>query len=155
MKYLLILLLFTAMGYSQTISKQVIGSAGSTQSNSDFKISWTTGEPIVGLMSAGGNQLGNGYYPALDLKTLKIEDKDLELQIKVYPNPTSKMLYISHPELNSFSITITEMNGKQIYSGLIMKESALDISNYVQGIYFVTIENKETNKKNTYKIIKK
>jgi hypothetical protein len=106
-------------------------------------------------MIAGGNQLGNGYYPAMDLQALQIEDHSLDLKIKVYPNPTSEMLYVSHPELNSFSIQITDLNGKQIYSGTIEKDQPLNVSNYTQGIYLVTISNKEANKKNTYKIIKK
>ena len=156
MKHLILLLFATSIGYSQTISKQVIGTAGKTQTNSNLKISWTTGEPVVGLMTVNGrNQLANGYYPALNLQTLSIEDNSLEAQIKVFPNPTSQMFYVLHPELNSFSIQITDLNGKAIYSGVISKETPLDLSNYTQGMYLVTISSKEANKKNTYKIIKK
>ena len=155
MKYLVIVLLVTTMGYSQTISKQVIGTAGKTQSNSNLKVSWTAGEPVVGLMTAGGNQLGNGYYPALNLQALSVEDKVLDVQLKVYPNPTSQSLYVTHPEMNSFGITIVDLNGKQLYQGSINKDEPLDLSNYTQGMYMVTIENTTTNKKNTYKIIKK
>jgi hypothetical protein len=71
MKKLTVFLLVTTMGYSQTISKQVIGSAGKTQSNSNLKVSWTTGEPVVGLMSAGGHQLGNGYYGYANFTLIK------------------------------------------------------------------------------------
>lgn len=155
MKQLIFILLASTMCFSQTISKQVIGTAGKTQSNSNFKVSWTTGEPVVGLMTAGGNQLGNGYYPAMDLQALSIDDATLNVQIKVYPNPTSQSLYVSHPELNSFVIQITDLNGKQIYAGTIEKEVPLDVSSYTQGMYLITVENKESNKKNTYKIIKK
>ena len=155
MKYLVIVLLVTTIGYSQTISKQVIGAAGKTQSNSNLKVSWTAGEPVVGLMTAGNNQLGNGYYPALNLQALSVEDNTMDVQLKVYPNPTSQSLYVSHPEMNSFRITIVDLNGKQLYSGTINKDEPLDVSNYTQGMYMVTIENATTNKKNTYKIIKK
>ena len=155
MKYLVIVLLVTTIGYSQTISKQVIGAAGKTQSNSNLKVSWTAGEPVVGLMTAGNNQLGNGYYPALNLQALSVEDSVLDVQLKVYPNPTSQSLYVSHPEMNSFRITIVDLNGKQLYSGSINKDEPLDVSKYTQGMYMVTIENTSTNKKNTYKIIKK
>ena len=151
----LILLLLSVVGYSQTISKQVIGTAGKTQSNSNLKVSWTAGEPVVGLMTAGGNQLGNGYYPAMDLQALSVEDNNLDLQIKVYPNPTSQMLYVSYPKQNSFTIQIVDLNGKQVYAGSITKDQPLDVSSYSQGIYLITVEDKETNKKNTYKIIKK
>ena len=155
MKKLLFLFLITATGYSQSISKQVIGAAGKTQSNGNSKLSWTVGEPLVGLMTAGGNQLGNGYYPALNLQALSVEDNVLDVQLRVYPNPTSQSLYVSHPDINSFGITIVDLNGKQLYSGTIKKEEPLDVSGFTQGMYMVTVENTTTNKKNTYKIIKK
>ena len=155
MKYLVIVFLVATMGYSQSISKQVIGSAGKTQSNANLKVSYTVGEPVVGIMTAGGNQLGNGYYPALNLQALSVEDNVLDLQLKVYPNPTSQLLYVSHPELNSFGITIVDLNGKQLYSGNINNEEPLDVSGFTQGMYLVTVENAIANKKNTYKIIKK
>ena len=151
----LLLLLIFQVAVAQTISKQVIGAAGKTQSNANLKVSYTVGEPVVGLMTAGGNQLGNGYYPAMDLQALSVEDNVLDVQLRVYPNPTSQSLYVFHPELNSFRITIVDLNGKLLYKGSINKDEPLDVSNYTQGMYLVTIENTATKKKNTYKIIKK
>jgi hypothetical protein len=89
------------------------------------------------------------------LQALSVEDNVLDVQLRVYPNPTSQSLYVSHPELNSFGITIVDLNGKQLYSGTINKEEPLDVSSYTQGMYLITVENTATNKKNTYKIIKK
>lgn len=149
-----LVMVFYNTSLSQTISKQVMGSAGKTQNNSNLKISWTTGEPVVGLMTSGGYQLGNGYYPALNLQALNTTDNSYDLQFNVYPNPTSQKLYISHPEINSFDILIIDLNGKQIYSGKINKEQPIDVTSYSKGIYLITIESKEINKKNTYKIIK-
>ena len=154
MKQLIFILFFSTTCFSQTISKQVLSNTGKTQSNSNLEITWTIGEPIVGLMTNGGNQLGNGYHPSLNLQVLSIEENTLDVQIKVYPNPTSQLLYVSHPEINSFGIQIVDLNGKQVYSGNFSKDQPLDFSNYSQGIYMVTIENKENNKRNTYKIIK-
>ena len=155
MKQLIFILLASTMCFSQSISKQVIGTAGKTQTNSNFKVSWTTGEPVVGLMTAGGNQLGNGYYPAMDIQALSIDDATLNVEIMLYPNPTSQSLYVSHPELNSFGIQIVDLNGKQVYFGTIEKEVPLDVSSYTQGMYLVTIDDTTNYKKNTYKIIKK
>ena len=155
MKYLVIVLLVATMGYSQSISKQVVGTSGKTLTNSNLKLTYTVGEPVVGLMTAVGNQLGNGYYPAMDLQTLSVEDNVLDVQLKVYPNPTSKSLYVTHPNMSSFGITIVDLNGKQLYSGTINKDEPLDVSGFTQGMYLVTVENAIANKKNTYKIIKK
>ena len=150
----LLVIVFYNTAFSQSISKHVIGSSGTTLSNTNFKISWTIGEPVVGLMTSGGKQLGNGYHPALNIQALSVEENLLDVQIRVYPNPTSEMLYVSHPELNYFFIQISDLNGKLIYSSSINKEEPLDVSTFSQGMYLITIENKETNKRNTYKIIK-
>ncbi|MFY7666225.1 T9SS type A sorting domain-containing protein [Flavobacterium sp.] len=155
MKKALFIFLITLTSYSQSISKQVIGSSGSTSSNSYLKLNYTVGQPVVGLMTAGGSQLGNGYYQAMDLQALSVEDSMLYARLKVYPNPTAQYLSLSHPEMNSFGITIVDLNGKQLYKGVINKEEALDVSNYTKGIYLVTVENAATKKNNTYKIIKK
>ncbi len=154
-KSILLLFLISSIGTAQSISKQVIASAGNTLANGNLKVSWTIGEPVVGLMTAGGNQLGNGYYPALNLQALSVEDNTLDVQLRLYPNPTSQSLYVSHPDITSFGISIVDLNGKQLYSGIINKEEPLDVSNYTQGVYLITIENTSTNKKNTFKIIKK
>jgi hypothetical protein len=75
--------------------------------------------------------------------------------ISIYPNPTSNLLYVSHPELNALEIKITDISGRQMYTGTMQKEVPLDVSSYKTGMYMVTIENKEANIKKTYKIIKK
>jgi hypothetical protein len=152
-KYLFFL--FSVFVYSQSISKQVIGAAGATQTNSNLRVSFTVGEPVVGIMTAEGIQLGNGYYPALDMQTLSIEQPELELSFMLYPNPTSQALYVTHPTLPSFHLQMVDVNGKQVFSGFINNNEPLDVTKFAQGIYVVVIENPENNKKNTYKIIKK
>lgn len=155
MKQLIFILLVSTTCFSQSISKQVIGTSGKTLTNSNLKVSYTVGEPVVGLMTAGGNQLGNGYYPAMDLQALSIDDASLNAQIKIYPNPTSQSLYVTHPELTTFQVQIADLNGKQLFEDTIEKDVALDVSSYTQGMYLVTIEDIINHKKNTYKIIKK
>ena len=60
-------------GFSQTVSKQVISPLGGTAFSDTHKLSYTTGEVVVGAMTSedGSIQLGNGYYPSLDLSTSK------------------------------------------------------------------------------------
>ena len=152
MKYLFSTLTFisSVLVFSQSISKQVVGSIGATQSQNNIKLSFTVGELVVGLMSAGDQQLANGYYAAMNLQTLNLEDIP-----SVYPNPTSQALYVNHPKINSFGISMVDLNGKLLYQGTINKSEPLNISNYTTGIYVVIVENTKTKKKNTYKIIKK
>jgi hypothetical protein len=152
---LTIFLLFTFFSYAQSISKSVIGMAGKTQTNGGLSVSWTAGEPIVGLMSAGGNQLGSGYIPSLDVKTLSKEDFTMEVAIRVYPNPTSNYFYVEQKDQHKLTINIVDSNGRIISKNKINSGEQIDISNFSKGIYIVQVQDLETKKKNTYKIIKK
>lgn len=155
MKKLLFLFFISFIAHAQSISKQVVGATGKSLTNVNLSMSYTIGEPVIGLMTASGTQLSNGYHAGLNLQALSIEDNNLAVDIKVYPNPTSQMLYVAHPDISIFSLQITDLNGKQIYAGTINKDQPLDISSYANGMYLLTVENKATNKKNTYKVIKK
>ncbi|MFZ4679758.1 MAG: T9SS type A sorting domain-containing protein [Flavobacterium sp.] len=140
--------------HAQSISKTIIGSTGKTLSNSSAKISLTIGEPVVGLMMASGIQLGNGFYPSLDLQALNNEEANFDTQIKIYPNPTTQLLFISHQTLETFSVEIHDVNGKSLFSAKVYKEQPINISSYAKGAYFITVTNSENKKNNTYKIIK-
>jgi hypothetical protein len=150
----LLIILVYQLAIGQTISKQVMGAAGKTQTNSTNKISWTAGEPIVGLMTAGGNQLGNGYYPSLDVKVLSRKDFTMDVTVKVYPNPTSQSLFASQKDQHPLEITITDLGGKLLLNTKINTGESIDVSKYTNGIYLIEVKDMETNNQNTYKIIK-
>jgi hypothetical protein len=141
---------------SQSISKQVIGPGGGTDDNGTNKLSYTTGEVIVGAMTSedGSIQLGNGYYPSLDLEALSIENPELQLNLKLFPNPVTEAFYVSHPTATQFKLNITSINGKQLFSGTHQKEQPFSMQSYGSGIYLVTVTTVKNNQSNTYKIIK-
>ena len=153
-----ILFFFLAIfsGYSQTISKQVIGPGGQTFENGNKKLSYTAGEVVVGAMTddEGRLQLGNGYYPSLNLSTLNTETPELQLQVKVYPNPTKEVIYITHPTELSFNVRITDISGKQILQTQHQKQQPLNVQTLTTGTYFITVTTKDSKQTNTYKIIK-
>ena len=159
MRYFIIsFLLLGLSSYAQpTISKQVIGPGGQTFENGNNKLSYTVGEVVVGAMTDedGSYQLGNGYYPSLDLSTLNSDTPELQLQVKVFPNPATEMIYITHPTEQLFEVAITDISGKQILQTLHQKERHLSVQTLTTGTYFITVTTKESKQTNTYKIIKK
>ena len=158
MRYFIIsFLLLGLSSYAQpTISKQVIGPGGQTFQNGNNKLSYTVGEVAVGAMTDedGTFQLGNGYYPSLNLSTLNTETTELQLQVKVFPNPTKEVIYITHPTEQFFEVRITDVSGKQILQTAHQKEQPLDVQPLTTGTYFITVTTKESKQTNTYKIIK-
>ena len=155
--FTLAILLVSLSGFSQTISKQVIGPAGATYENGTNKLSYTAGEVAVGAMTdeEGTYQLGNGYYPSLNLSTLNTETPELQLQVKVFPNPTKEVIYITHPTEQFFEVKITDLSGKQILQTANQKQQPLNVQILTTGTYFITVTTKESKQTNTYKIIKK
>ena len=102
----------------------------------------------------GTFQLGNGYYPSLNLSTLNTETPELKLQVKVFPNPTTESIYISHPTEQFFEVRITDVSGKQILQTTHQKEQPLSVQTLTTGTYFIRVTTKESKQTNTYKIIK-
>jgi len=158
MRYLILpFLLLNISSYSQIISKQVIGSAGTGFKNGNSKLSYTAGEVVRGTMQDEdvNYQLGNGYHPSLNLLTLNIETPELQLQAKVFPNPTKEIIYITHPTEQFFKVSISDISGKQILRTTHQKQQPLSLKYLTPGTYFVTIISKDSKQTNTYKIIKK
>ena len=155
--FFLTFLLLSLSSYSQTISKQVIGPSGATFKNENNKLNYTAGEVIVGAMTDedGGVQLGNGYYPSLDLSTLNTESRELQLKVKVYPNPVTEAIIITHPTEQFFEVRISDINGKQILQTAHQKQQPLSVQTLTTGTYFITVTTKDSKQTNTYKIIKK
>ena len=155
--FILAFLLLGFSSYSQpTISKQVIGPAGATFENGNIKLSYTAGEVVVGAMTDedGSYQLGNGYYPSLNLSTLNTETPELQLQVKVFPNPTKEVIYITHPTEQFFEVRITDVSGKQILQTVHQKQQPLSVQTLTTGTYFITVTTKASKQTNSYKIIK-
>jgi len=156
--FILVFLLLGFSAYSQpSISKQVIGPSGATFENGNNKLSYTAGEVVVGAMTDedGSVQLGNGYYPSLDLSTLNTESPELQLKVKVYPNPVTEAIFITHPTEQSFEVRITDVSGKHILQTTHQKQQPLSVQALTTGTYFVTVTTKESKQTNTYKIVKK
>jgi len=99
-------------------------------------------------------QLGNGYYPSLNLSTLNTESPELQLQVKVFPNPTKEVIYITHPTEQFFEVRISDVSGKQILQITHQKQQPLSVQTLSTGTYLVTVTTKDSKQTNTYKIIK-
>ena len=110
---------------------------------------------MVGAMTSedGSIQLGNGYYPSLDLSTLNTESAELQLQVKVFPNPTTETIFITHPISNSFKVFISDLTGKVLLKKEVGKQEPINIESYPTGAYLINVTT-EDKKTNTYKIIK-
>jgi hypothetical protein len=142
--------------HSQTIESITFSSAVSSSDNF---------QPIVGipygvsLSGANGSieissSYGEGMYEQSTLST--IENKSQSF-IKIFPNPTTYLINVDLSLLakDEYSILIFDSNGKQVYN---LKSTAclnqIDVSNFMTGTYYLTVDTKKLNKIEKFKIIK-
>ncbi len=97
--------------------------------------------------------LCNGGIDALPCN-VSVEELDMIDQFVFYPNPANDFLNIQNNFHSSFNINIYNTIGQQLYSeqNIIYNNLQLDISNYTNGLLFITITS--NNNQFTYKLLK-
>jgi choice-of-anchor B domain-containing protein len=79
---------------------------------------------------------------------LGVDDFVIAGAFKMFPNPTTNLLTISSEETNIDTISVTDIFGKLIYSEKNSSErnKIIDMSSFASGMYFVSINNRTSNK---------
>ena len=99
----------------------------------------TFGKDTLQLYSKPKNNI---YIAEVKLFPADIVDQTVtEPNIKLYPNPNSGYFYVEAKNLvdNKGILTITDVNGKIVYSKDIKPKTGIDISSLSDGVYFVNI----------------
>ena len=151
------LLLLTCVSLSaQSVEKSVISAIGNSYSGQNFSVSYNAGELVIGSQSSedGSIQLGSGYYPSLNLITLDVNIPELKFGFNLYPNPVRDALYIEHPTLSEFIVSIHDINGRLVYEQLSQVKKPISTSNLSLGTYIVSVKTTDNQRINSYKVIK-
>jgi len=84
----------------------------------------------------------------VEVQVLVLNDNELNKGLSIYPNPSSNMVTVNSKTDLLTSISIFDINGKQILdiNTINSETKTLDISNFSNGIYFMTINNEVTKK---------
>ena len=158
MKHILLLLIIcccATFATAQTLTPQVISSAGTTFVNGSTTLDYTVGEPVTATLDNGSNQLSQGFHQN-DLLITTITNSPSSSGIAVFPNPSVDVVNIQFAKP-------TDNNKFELYSadGKLLKTEAckaqtisqLDMNAFGCGTYFLKIftDNKEQT---SFKIIK-
>lgn len=139
--------------YCQTISNEVISSAGETHTNSAVSIDFSIGEPSIETISNGSNILTQGFHQTqfLYINLAEIEDS---INVISYPNPVVEELTIEIPNNEqTLELLIYSMDGKLMGSFQIKETLKINFSKYTPGTYIISLKN-NTELIKSYKIIK-
>lgn len=139
---------------AQTLSKSVTGTAGLTQSNENFKLSFTLGEPVIGTMSHEDRQLGNGFFPSLDYSLLVIPEAEYSTGMEVFPNPSTNFFICRQKERHAMHLRITDVDGQLILEKPLLSGDQTGVLKWKPGIYLLEVTDQVTGRKLLFKMIK-
>lgn len=149
-KLLLMVGIAVTTGYTlkaQTVSRQVVASAGSYVSTPAGSVSATTGELVIATGSSGSFMLTQGFQQPDANPTGIQQKKEVMVTYNLYPNPAMDNISISlqSPEEVSVNFYIYDVSGKLLEktennrvqtSGY---NRSFNIANYTAGNYFFKI----------------
>lgn len=142
---------------AQSISPQLLSSAGNTISTPEMRLSWSLGEGFVGdsRSKAGSSSLTAGFHQG-NLQVIPIVAEEQQL-IKIVPNPVREILNISaiFTDRPSFFAKLVDVQGRILMADFKISGNAeIDMSAYPAGVYFLSIRQPGKPGIQSYQVIK-
>lgn len=152
-----ILLIFTYIANSQSISLQVVASAGGYSSTDAGSIAWTLGEPVVETYSNSEIILTQGFnQPFFSIETFVEENSANNIKINLFPNPASDFVIIDAPEeVIDGNFSLYTIDGKIVTTKNITSDKTkIDLKGFLKSSYILKIYDKKGNAMKSFKIQK-
>jgi len=116
--------------------------------NQDFTPTVTGSYAVI--VNDGANSI---MSPCTSVIVLDMDKLITNFGVVFYPNPTSSLLYVEKNDNSTVQIRITDNMGRLLYFGSSNKlKTALDMTEYPSGIYFISLSNEEATA--TQKVVK-
>lgn len=126
---------------AQSLSMEVIGSAGDHFTSASASISWTVGEVMTETFTAGSSQLTQGFHQP-DRQTVELNENGKPVEITLAPNPThdNVQLYLDGVSGN-IELHILNALGQEVLliSDWSEINNQLNTSQLQRGVYFLKI----------------
>ena len=155
---ILSILLVILFGLSaQAQMQNVTATSGGNFDGASRSISFTIGEPVVGLISAGDVIVTQGFLQPHLIVTAINEMKGMAFQIQAFPNPTTDYVNIAtNTDLPAGSSwQLYDLKSRILASGLITgNQTEISVEAYTPAVYILKI-NTRANTLKAFKIIKK
>jgi len=153
-----LLISFLFLGFGSLFAQETIPATGGDASGSGGSVSYTVGQINYTTNSDGNGSVAQGIQQPFEIQiVLGVEVETIQLELAVYPNPTTDFLNLSIQNFgnNEMSYQLYDLLGKTIESKNIQSSSTRIQMNHLQtAAYFLRVsENNKIIK--IFKIIKR
>ncbi len=150
---------FCVFAKAQSVSPDVIASAGEFYSNASGSISWTLGEPMGETYTSANNILTQGFQQPWDFGT-SVTSGSTPVNADVFPNPTADFVNLQFGDHSNGQYVIEVFNtlGQQLsasqYAATPSARTTVSLADYANGVYFITVRKIDGTETSTFKITK-
>lgn len=151
-------LLFLSLSSNFLLAQETTTSSGGNATGSNGNVSYTIGQVVYTTNTGTTGSLAQGVQQPFEIQTiLGIDNFNINLQMTVFPNPTTSWLQldIKNYGFEKLNYQIFDINGKLVLQSKISTEATtICMENLSTNIYLLKVldNNKEVK---TFKIIKK
>jgi hypothetical protein len=148
---------------SQSISPEVIATAGDYFVGSNATLSWTLGEVITETVFNGNYTLTQGFQqPHYNITSIP-DDPNIKndplADINIYPNPVGDQLNVNFKEMKQDNVTITlfDLNGKVLINDIAENTTTvkqLNMTYVAKGSYILRFATKDGKFLKSFKVVK-
>jgi len=147
--FLLLFFLNSGVYLSQIISPELVSSSGETFINNSLIVDFSIGEIAIESHNASSIITQGFHQPSFNGTDII---QELNLNIKIFPNPTSSVLNLEFPQHITANIIITDMNGREVFTDKITdkKQLSYKLDFLKPSAYYLYLE--KGTQKNIYEI---
>lgn len=151
-------LLFLSLSSNFLLAQETTASSGGNATGTNGTVSYTIGQVVYTTNTGTTGSVAQGVQQPFEIQTLLgAENFNINLQIAVFPNPTTNWLQldIKNYGFEKLNYQIFDINGKMVLQNKISTETTtISMENLSTNIYLLKVldNNKEVK---TFKIIKK
>ncbi|WP_353480519.1 T9SS type A sorting domain-containing protein [Haliscomenobacter sp.] len=150
-------LVFSAvLGKAQSLSPEVISSAGGKMQAGRIQLAWTLGETAVARWTSPQGFVTEGFHqPILEVTLLP---KYTAPTVRIAPNPVQSTLNVQLQEPNKQSLfaNLVDVGGRVLINrtALQLGNTELDLSNLPSGVYFLNVMHQSGQPVEVFKVVK-
>lgn len=138
MKKKTILACFFLTGFT-VYGQEVISTQGDSYSNASGSIDYTLGEVVITTGTDGTNDITQGFHQT-NWNFLGVDDKAPNINIGIYPNPSSDVLNIQSSSHEGMAFTMIDAYGKIVMEHTLSSElTTIQVAHLVSGNYHLLI----------------
>jgi hypothetical protein len=148
---------------SQSLSPEVISTAGDYYISTNVTLSWTLGEPIIETYTSSGNILTQGFqqpsYTIVGIDEPPFAGGDKNGNIKVYPNPATDFINVDFIDVSHTGVLaqMYDLQGKKMMEEQMQTNPShkqLDLSKIAKGSYILRFTDPNGAYIRSFKVVK-